>query len=146
MILALLLALLAGASGEIEFEVSVDASVNETVFMGRVDALAQIGRALNTTNVTNGTLSYFVLSKASFNVTRVVTVLCIEGVGCFNDLPPPDPTPSEGANTVLIGLLCGVGVLCLGIVVLLIVSLRKPPPKKTVGLRLPPRNRGWTMG
>jgi hypothetical protein len=152
MIPALLFALVAAASGQIEFEMSVDSAVNESTFVQRAAQLAQKGRELNTTANTSYTgnssvLPLLVLAKAAFNVTRVIAVLCVENVGCFNDLPPPAPPPSRGVDSVLIGVLCGLGVLCLGIVVLLIVLLRKPPqPEKTLNIRLPPRNRGWTVG
>ena len=158
-LIAALLSLLAGACGEIEFEMSVDAAVNETVFMERAALLAQQGRALsanatsNATNTTQNVLPLLVMAQARFNVSKTVSVLCIDSVGCFNDLTPNPPTPApppppDTETPSPVGIICGVTAVSLLIIASLVAFARKPPPpKRTLRIRLDwPRNRGWTMG
>ena len=148
MILPLLLSLLAGACGQIEFEMSVDAAVNETVFMERVEALSRKGRenAINTTNnTTNATLPLVVISRARFNVTKTVSILCIDGVGCFNDLPSLPSSATEAYSVV--GLVCGVLAASLFVVgILVYASCRPRPAQKAIRIQMAVRNRGWAVG
>lgn len=135
------------ALGEIQFEMSILTEVNESAFMDNVAVMSRRGVALSNKTNTTTLLPEVALSRAKISLGRLVNILCIEKVGCYNDTetlsPPPSPTiHSLLAAALLIG--GGSGVL-IGILAYWLTRPRPAPPKSikvTIDL---PRNRGWVM-